>query len=465
MNFILNTDSYKVGQYRQIPEDTEYVSSYIESRGGNWDETQFFGLNMFLQEYLSKPISMDDIDEADEMFHLHLPPMADGTVFNRAGWEYILKEYGGYLPLTINAVPEGTVLPGRNALVQSINSDPKVPWLTNYAETALLRGVWYPTTIATSDWHVKQVIKKYLEETSDGDVDVDVLFSLHDFGARGVSSKESAGIGGISHLVNFRGTDTIEALSYGRKYYGSKMAGFSIHASEHSTVTIWGGPDKEIDAMRNMHKVFGGKDSTFAFVSDSYDIFEACRKWGSMKDELAASGSKLVVRPDSGKPVEDVVLKVVSALIQQFGWIANKKGYAELPPNVRVIQGDGISPATIEKILYTLKNHRISTANVVFGMGGGLLQDVNRDSLQFAMKCSAAKVGGVWRDVYKDPIGDTGKASKRGRLELIYSDGVYDTVRIEDPRVPLSTRMLQPVYHNGKILRTQTLDEIREVAA
>ncbi len=461
MSIITNTDSYKVGQYRQIPPGTEYTSSYIESRGGKWDKTQFIGLQMFSQEYLSMPITKYDIDEASEIFHLHLPEMSDGSVFNHAGWKHILGKHGGYLPLAINAVPEGIVLPGRNVLVQITNTDPAVPWLTTYVETSILRAIWYPTTIATSDWHVKQVIRKYLETTSDENIENDLLFSLHDFGSRGVSSKESAGIGGIAHLINFRGTDNLEALLYGRKYYDSKMPGFSIHASEHSTVTIWGGPDKEIDAMRNMHNVFGGNGSTFAFVSDSYDIFEACKKWGAMNKEIQASGSKLVIRPDSGKPVERVVLNVVNALMHEFGWIANKKGYAELPPHVSVIQGDGINPAMIEKILFTLKDNRISTNTVSFGMGGGLLQDVNRDDLQFAMKMSAAKVDGKWRDVYKNPIGDPNKASKKGRLELIYSNGEYDTIRVEDEHTKTSMRMLQPAYLNGEILRSQTLDEIR----
>lgn len=203
-NLILNVDSYKASHYLQYPPGTQYVSSYVESRGGPFDASLFFGLQAFIKEYLLTPITANDIAEAESLLREH------GVPFNRAGWEYILRVHRGYLPLVIEAVPEGTMIPTSNVMLQVTNTDSNCEWLTSYIETALLRAIWYPTTVATISHAVRQVIGRYLAETSDS---TDSLpFKLHDFGARGVSSLESAALGGLAHLVNFHGTDTVSAL-------------------------------------------------------------------------------------------------------------------------------------------------------------------------------------------------------------------------------------------------------------
>jgi nicotinamide phosphoribosyltransferase len=228
---ILNTDSYKVSMFSQYPPGTTGVYSYIESRGGHYDKTLFFGLQAFIKEYLLKPITQADIDEAAEVLAAH------GEPFNREGWQYILDQHKGYLPVVIKAVPEGSVVPVKNVLATIENTDPKCFWLTTWLETALLRAIWYPTTVATQSWSIRQLILNFLEKTGDTTL---IDFKLHDFGARGVSSFESAGIGGAAHLVNFMGTDTLSGVLYARKYYGAGVAGFSIPASEHSISTSFG---------------------------------------------------------------------------------------------------------------------------------------------------------------------------------------------------------------------------------
>lgn len=230
-SIITNTDSYKFSQYNQYPEGTTNVYSYIESRGGTWKQTVFFGLQIFLKEYLSNPITQADIDFAEVLATAH------GEPFYREGWEYILRQHEGKLPLRIKAVPEGSIVPVKNVLATVENTDPNCAWLTSYVETALLRAVWYPTTVATNSYESKRIIFDYLKQTGDESL---IDFKLHDFGARGVSSFESAGIGGLAHLVNFKGTDTVTSLLYGKEYYGIDVAGFSIPAMEHSTVTSWG---------------------------------------------------------------------------------------------------------------------------------------------------------------------------------------------------------------------------------
>ena len=453
-NIILNSDSYKYSQFNQYPENTTVIYSYIESRGGLYDSTVFFGLQMFLKEYLCQPITQENIDEAEAIITAH------GEPFYREGWEYILREHAGYLPVRIDAVREGTVVKTKNVLATIYNTDPKCYWLTSFLETAILRSIWYPTTVATNSYENKKQILEALKKTGDPE---SIGFKLHDFGARGVSSFESAGIGGAAHLVNFMGTDTVTALMYARKYYGADMAGFSIPAMEHSTVTSWG-RENEVESYRNMLKQNAKPGGLVAAVSDSYDIFNACKLWGTvLKQDVIKSGATVVVRPDSGDPAI-VVLECLKILDKYFGSVVNEKGYKVLN-NVRVLQGDGINHQTIRSIIFTVTLAGYSIDNVAFGQGGALLQIVNRDDQKFAMKCSAAQVNGEWVDVYKDPFHDSGKTSKKGRLKLIKTEKGFVTINDRDPLYGTAEDMLEPVYENGKLLRDQSFDEVRALAA
>jgi len=446
-NIILNTDSYKVSMFKQYPVGTTGVYSYIESRGGRYDSTVFFGLQAFIKEYLLSPITQEDIDIADEILTLH------GEPFNRAGWQYILDKHAGYLPVVIRAVPEGTVVPVKQVLATIENTDPECFWLTTWLETALLRAIWYPTTVATQSWKIRQVILDYLEKTGDPNL---IDFKLHDFGARGVSSLESAGIGGAAHLVNFMGTDTISAILHAREYYNAGVAGFSIPAAEHSTITSWG-RDGEVDAYRNMLTNFAKPGSIVAVVSDSYDIYNAAaRLWGEeLREQIVDSGATVVIRPDSGDPVE-VNRKLIGILGSKFGYTTNSKGFKVLN-NVRLIQGDGINELTVRSILGAFMAMGWSADNIAFGMGGALLQQVDRDTQKFAMKCSAAKINGRWIDVQKDPATDPGKKSKAGRVTLYKDkDGTFFS-GVED--WPESA--LVEVFRDGKLVKEISFEQVR----
>ncbi len=453
-NPILNTDSYKTSHFVQYPEGAEYVSSYIESRGGVYPNTVFFGLQMFIKQYLTKPITLADIDEAEEICTEH------GVPFNRPGWVHILEAHQGYFPLHIEAVAEGSQVPVGNVLVQVVNTDPTCAWLTSYIETALLRAIWYSTTVATLSKSCHTIIARYLNETAD---DCSGLpFKLHDFGARGASSEETTAIGGLAHLVNFMGTDSLSAIVAARRYYHTKMAGFSIPAAEHSTITSWG-RDGETAAYANMLKQFGGEGKLLAVVSDSYDFFNAIDNiWGGeLKTQVEHTGGTLVIRPDSGEPVE-IVPEAIERLMKKFGFSVNSKGYKVLPPYVRVIQGDGVCATAIAAILAELQKRGLSADNLGFGMGGELLQKINRDTQKFAMKASAICINGVWRDVYKDPITDQGKRSKKGRLALIKDDEGYKTVPLSN--VTQDENQLITIFNNGKLVKDYTLEQVRQKA-
>jgi nicotinamide phosphoribosyltransferase len=453
-NLILNTDSYKASHWLQYPPGTTGMFSYVESRGGKYERTVFFGLQMILKEYLSTPITHAMVDEAKAFFAAH------GVPFNEAAWRYIVDTHGGFMPVTIRAVPEGTVLSTHHVMMTVECLDPQCFWIASYLETMLLR-VWYPITVATVSWHAKKVIKRYLDDTSD-DAAGQIPFKLHDFGARGVSSAESAAIGGAAHLVNFMGSDTVFGVLAANRYYHEPMAAYSIPAAEHSTITSWG-KEGEVDAYRNMVKQFAKPGGLVAVVSDSYNLFAAITAWGTtLKKDVVNSGATIVVRPDSGDPTE-VVCQAAHMLDSYFGSTVNTRGYKVLN-HVRIIQGDGIDEKTIASILAGLKAYGFAADNVAFGMGGALLQQVNRDTQKFAMKCSAVLINGVWRDVFKDPATDPGKASKKGRLSLYQdADGRHATRRI-DAALPGETEVLQTVWKNGELLVDDTLAAIRERA-
>ncbi len=457
-NLLLRTDSYKVSHWMQYPPGTQTVFSYIESRGGLFSHSLFFGLQAYLREYLQTPVTRDDVDEAAALMAVH------GEPFNREGWLRLIEKHGGLMPVRIRAVPEGSVLPVHNVLATIENTDPEFFWVTSFLETELLRAIWYPTTVATVSAAAKTTLLRYLEATCD-DPQGQIAFKLHDFGARGVSSLESAALGGMAHLVNFMGTDTLSALLAARRYYDCDVAGFSIPAAEHSTITGWG-REHEADAYRNMVAQFGKPGAIFAVVSDSYDIFNACaRLWGdSLREQVIRSGATLVVRPDSGDPAE-TTLKVAQILAERFGTTTNAKGFRVLN-NVRIIQGDGVTLDSLRLCLSNFFHNGFSAENIAFGMGGGLLQQVNRDTMQWAMKCSAMQVDGEWRDVYKAPVGDTSKTSKKGRLVLAASaDGEVRTQRAEQVLEPGQVDLLETVYENGRIVRESSFEGIRGLAA
>lgn len=444
-NPIIDTDSYKSSHFLQYPAGTEYMFDYIESRGGKYDKTVFFGLQYILKQYLTHRVTVAEVEEAKTFFEAH------GEPFPYEGWLYIATELEGRIPVRIRAVPEGSVVPTLNALVTVESTDPKVYWIVSWLETMLLR-VWYPITVATQSWHIRQLIMSYLEKTGDP---AGIDFKLHDFGARGVSSRESAALGGAAHLVNFMGSDTVAGIVCANEFYKSGMSAFSIPAAEHSTITSWG-RENEVEAFRNMLTTFAKPGALVAVVSDSYDLWNAITNlWGEeLRQEVIDSGAIVVIRPDSGDPAT-VVLKSLQLLDEKFGSEINPKGYKVLN-HVRVIQGDGINQESIDEILALATSNGFSADNIAFGMGGALLQQINRDTQKFAMKCSLVRVDGKEVDVFKDPVTDPGKKSKKGRVDLV---DVYGFHTVNSPHVYKSA--METVFENGELLVEYTLDEIR----
>ncbi|MCM2473580.1 nicotinate phosphoribosyltransferase [Rhizobium sp. CG5] len=456
LNPILNTDSYKLGHFLQYPPGTGAISSYITTRGASHKpEVVFFGLQMFLKEYLSRAVTAADIDEAEEIATLH------GQPFDRAGWEHILTVHGGLLPLRIEALAEGSIIRRDLPMVQVVNTDPRVAWLTSYMETALLRAVWYPSTVASMVRRIRETLAPFLERSCDQPDQV-MPTRLSDFGARGTTSLEQSGIGGAAHLLQFRNTDTLPAVLYARKYYGARMAGLSVPASEHTTMVAWGQPG-EAEAYSNMVGRFGHYPA-YSVVSDSYDIQNAVSEiWGKqLQAKVRAAGGTLIVRPDSGDPI-DTSVQVVAQLAYAFGTRLNGKGYKVLDDAVRVLQADGLSLQDMTMILGRLESMGFSAENIAFGIGASQLQKVSRDTYSFTVKCSARQdTDGSWHDMSRRPINRHDKLPRPGRQSVIVEDGELLAIRREE----LGGRpdQLAPVWENGKLLKDWSFEEIRERA-
>lgn len=523
-NILTKSDSYKVLHGLMLPEGTEYVYSYFESRNGaKFDTTPFFGLQAILKKYFEgvqvteekihntrllcaahfNGLRLEDFEkyvtngvplfiekkvrQIKPEFHragsgedhefeyktVHLynkkaiidfdrfyRETGKKEYFNLAGWTYILKKKGGKLPLRIKAVPEGTPVNVSNILMSVENTDKKCAFLTNYVES-ILTHVWYPSTVAALARDIKVMFKEFLDRTSDNPGAIN--FMLHDFGYRGVSSDESSMFGGSGQLLSFLGTDTMVAMEFLAHYYYHNLNGiaYSVAATEHSIMTARGryGEDDVLDQL-----LLAYQNGILSVVIDSYDTYEfveekVCKKF---RDAILKRDGVFVLRPDSITPrhptPEKLTLWIVQTLAHYFGYTTNSKGFMVLNPKVRVLWGDGIDQDGIRKILEVLEQNGFAACNMVFGMGGGLLQKVNRDTQRFAFKASAQCRNGQWHDVFKMPK-DLSKMSKKGKLKLIKDEkGEFQTVPYGDGKGD----HLVTVFEDGEILTEYTLDEIRE---
>jgi nicotinamide phosphoribosyltransferase len=473
-NIILLSDSYKVGHHAMYPEGTQNIYSYLESRkGAKFPETVFFGLQVYLKKYfVGKVVTQADIDEAKEFCKAHFLGM---DFFNIDMWQYIVDFHDGKLPLRITAVREGTPVPVSNVLMtvevtdETINPRTKRAYcapLTNFFET-ILTHVWHPSNVATISRDIKKHLKAAFDKTVPDNLGWLCEFMLHDFGFRGVSSIESAGLGGAGHLVNFQGTDTMLAVTYAQRYYGTKdMVGFSVAAAEHSIMTAEG-KEGEFNVIERLIKEYPA--GILSMPTDSYNTAEAIKAYGTIfKDAILGrkEGAKFVARPDSPRFEGDTpaaqILWIVKELEKYFGSTKNEKGYIMLHPKVGVIYGDGLSREEIVEAINTLVENGYAASNCVFGMGGGLLQKHNRDTQRNAFKSSAQKRDGVWHKIYKEPTDKT-KASKRGRLALVKNENGYTTVP-EDEAALFGGNLLEVVFENGVLVRDMTWGQVRECA-
>lgn len=459
-NRVMLSDSYKYSHYLQYPENAVNTYSYAEARSvKEYDKVLFFGLQMIWKKYFSAPVTIEEVNEAEMYAEVH------GVPFNRKGWLKIIENYKGYLPITVKAIPEGTVIPNKMVLftVKLTKHDKDLVWLPSWLETFLMK-VWYTCTVATRSYYVKEMILLNAKMTSEKPF---VNFTFHNFGDRGSSSTESAALGGIAQLVLFDGTDNFNALRYANLYMNQDIdkIAFSIPATEHSTTTSWG-KECEFDMIDNHLETNKGRP-LIACVIDSYDTFNFTDKItsGKFKEKIESDDyPKLVLRPDSGY-APDVINEILNIMEKNnVKFTVNNKGYKTFK-KYGLLWGDGINMETMNDILTILRLRGYSSDNIAFGSGGWLMQQHDRDTLGFAIKCSSITFeDGSEMDVYKDPVTDKGKTSKRGRVTT-YFDSATDTfeVGLEGEGGSMGRpEILEVVIENGKLIKEYTLTQVRE---
>lgn len=445
---MLRTDSYKFTHPALYPNGTTEVYSYMEDRIPATESTMLVGLQYYIQRYLTKPASYGFFNverlKRQHLAHFGFPldPKVESSMIQ------INKQ--GYLPIQIDAIPEGLMVPGGTPKFTIFNTEDHAFWLPNYLETLLMK-VWYPSTVATTSYQCRKIFEKYLSTCDDKSC---INFMLQDFGYRGASSEESAEIGGFAHLVNFMGSDTFAAIDFAEDYYGAtEMPCFSVAASEHTCTIAWG---KAHEADMYEHALDTYPDSILSLVADSYDVENAIDNIFGVKliEKIKQRKQPLVIRLDSGDPVLGV-MKALMKLGQKFGTYTNNAGFTMLR-YVKILQGDGVNPKMIDMILSNMHTFGWSMQNIVFGMGGALLQRTDRDVNRVAIKGSHVIINGENFPIRKEVLSQPDKASKAGKFYV--SRGLVTST------TPCKDNILCPVLRNGNVLCLWSINDLRKLA-
>lgn len=470
MPMTLRTDSYKLSHFEQLNGEAKQIYLYMESRYG-MDQTCVFGFQYIRDNYLTQPITVNDVYVAKAFAECH------GEPFNLEGWLYIAEEYG-YIPLTILAIPEGTVVPSRTPLAVMFNEDHKLGWLPPYFEGVIQRA-WYPTTVCTYSLAEQQILRAYAEKTMPAErVDGYMMFALNDFGHRGCSSAETSTIGGMAHLAaGSWGSDNIEGIWGFMQHYGpfdpvNHMPAFSVRAIEHNVV-LSHGEANEKSFIRKLVLETLEKNEIISIVVDTFDLKAMVRYFIEIQDEVRAAAergwtkadatgemrkARLVVRPDSGDAV-DMPVWVVTELINNITDVVERVGYKVLPEWLRVIQGDGVGIDEIRLIAEALYAKAYAMENIIFGQGGKLLQEHLRDDGGFAIKMSAFfKENGDMVKTSKRPKTDSKKHSKEGLFRVDIVDGVVSVGETDDMYM---AGELKPILITGKPVGHYEMADVR----
>ena len=478
MNGLLLTDGYKTGHHQQYPKGTEEVYSNWTPRSNKYapkgcDKVVSFGqqyviklLHDYFQENFFTKDKTQICNEIKEELSLYL-----NTDYDVSHYEKLHDLQ--YLPIKVKSLEEGVEVSIRVPMLTVVNTHKDFYWVTNFLETILSTMLWQPMTSATIAILYKRIFKKWALLTDKENVDF-IDFQGHDFSMRGMGSLQSALASGMGHASVFLGSDTLPVIYGLRKYYNAK--GFvigSVNATEHSVMCA-GTKNDEIETFRELMKTY--PTGILSVVSDTWDLWKVLTDYlPKLQNEILARDGKLVIRPDSGNPVdiicgesetlEDILPKdkgVIELLWDVFGGTINKQGFKILNPKIGAIYGDSITTERAEEICKRLHYKGFASTNVVLGIGSFTYQFNTRDTFGFAMKATSVVVNGERREIFKDPITDDGiKKSAKGLLKVELMDGEY-ILKDQVTLIEENEGELKPIYENGEFLNSTSLDKIRE---
>lgn len=313
-------DSYKVGHPFQYPPKTQMVYSNFTCRGSRIkgvDETVFFGLQYYMLKYLTDDWNKDFFDQPKEdviarykrRMDTHLGP--DSITVTHLEKLHDL----GYMPISIRALPEGTIVPIRVPMLTIRNLDGQILtnrdgtqingdeffWVTNMLETSLSNSIWFPIVNATKALNNRKIIEKWADKTC---MTRDfVPFQNHDFSMRGHQCMEAAAISGAAHILSSVGSDTISGIDFLESYYqadaSKEMISVSVPATEHSVMCAGGShPDEEQETFRRLIQD-QYPSGIVSIVSDTWDLWNVTDViLPNLKDIIMQRNGKVVCRPD-----------------------------------------------------------------------------------------------------------------------------------------------------------------------
>ncbi len=478
MNPLLLTDGYKVDHRRQYPTGTTLVYSNWtprKSRIEDIEEVVFFGLQYFIKKYILEDFENHFFKQPKEKVIREYSRRINNYLGeNQVGTKHIEDLHDlGYIPMVFKALPEGSAVPVRVPMFTMYNTKPEFFWLTNYFETLLSAVIWMPCTSATIAKQYRKVLDRFALETSSVPEFVD--WQGHDFSMRGMAGIDAGLSSSAAHLLSFTGTDTIPSIDFLEQYYNAnsdtELIGGSVAATEHSVMCM-GTTEGELETFRRLICEVYPK-GILSIVSDTWDLWKVLTEYlPELKNEITNREGKVVIRPDSGDPVDILCGNpngknlneqkgVIELLWDCFGGTTNDKGYKELVPQIGAIYGDSITIERATQICERLKAKGFASTNVVLGIGSFTYQYNTRDTFGFAMKATYGEVDGEGRAIFKDPITDDGtKKSAKGLMKIELENGKYqllDQVTWETEK----TGELKEVFRDGKLLIDQRLKEIR----
>lgn len=497
MNPLLLTDGYKTGHHLQYPKGTTLVYSNFTPRSNKYapkgcEQIVSFGQQMvmvqiheaFQNEFFSKP-KEEVCGEMKRELSMYLGTDYDVTHFEK------LHDLG-YLPIHVKGIEEGTLVPMKVPVLTIYNTHPDFYWVTNYLETILSNLLWKPMTSATIAHQYRKVLTKWQEKT-DTEKSWFIDWQGHDFSMRGMDSVEAVISSGLGHLTSFSGSDSLPTIYGARKFYGEEGAVCgSVNATEHSVMCA-GGADDEVGTFRRLLETY--PTGILSVVSDTWDLWKVCTEHVvTLKEEILARDGKLVIRPDSGDPVDIICgtrdeidrdwqgtpeqKGVIELLWDVFGGTVNEQGYKVLDSHIGAIYGDSITIDRAEKICSRLADKGFASTNIVLGVGSFTYQFNTRDTFGFAMKATyveleVPKFGEfadqglnteiVGREIFKDPITDDGtKKSATGLLRVAKNEDGEITLIDKINWYDECKGMLQTIYKDGQFQNQTTLTQIRE---
>lgn len=480
----LLADFYKLSHRKQYPQGTTKVYSTLTPRSNKYapysDEIVWFGLQYFIKEYLIDRFNKDFFSKPKDEVISEYSRLVEFSLGKQYAETKHIEELHdlGYLPIKISTLPEGSLVPMRVPMMTIENTHDNFFWLTNFLETILSTSIWLPTTSATLAYSYRKVLNDYAIKTTGSTSGVE--FQGHDFSMRGMSSEQSATVSGAGHLLSFKGTDTIPSILFLEKYYNGNieksLIGASIPATEHSVMCSYGQENEKDLLTHLLTEVY--PTGLFSAVCDTWDFWKLVSEYlPELKETIMSRDGKLVIRPDSGNPVDIICGTVlnggktpeekglVEVLYEIFGGQINELGFKVLDSHIGAIYGDSITLEIAKEICEKLYKKGFATTNVVFGIGSYSYQYATRDTFGFAVKATYAIVNNEERMLFKDPKTDSGiKKSQKG-LVVVNKDNngkfFFEDNFVDNDEYKSKTNLLETVFVNGKLIKETSLDEIR----